>query len=240
MKQVLRYSNSKGFTLAELTIVLVIVALLIGGMMVPLSAQIDQRNYNETRQQLNEIREALIGFAIANGRLPRPATSLANGLENPNSCGNEDACNGFIPWNTLGVKKTDAWNKMIRYSVTSMYANGAFSLTTHGSKKIQTRDSLGATSYLIGAEGACSSSPCSPAVVFSFGKNNWGTTPEGSAIADESTSNADEDSNAAGTNVFFARDPSNATNNGGEFDDLVIWISPYILFNRMITAGRLP
>jgi prepilin-type N-terminal cleavage/methylation domain-containing protein len=240
MKQVLRYSNSKGFTLIEMTIVLVIVALLIGGMLVPLSAQTDQRNYNETRHQLNEIREALFGFAVANGRLPRPATSFTDGLENPNSCGSEEACNGFIPWNTLGIKRTDAWNKMIRYSVTPEYANTAFSLTTHGSKKIQIRDELGAATYLVGSASPCRSSPCAPAVIFSFGKNNWGITPEGSAIVDDSTSNVDEDSNAAGINMFFARDPSNATHNGGEFDDLVIWISPYVLFNRMIVARRLP
>jgi len=27
---------------------------------------------------------------------------------------------------------------------------------------------------------------------------------------------------------------------GGEFDDLVIWLPPGILFNRMVQAGRLP
>jgi type II secretory pathway pseudopilin PulG len=106
-----------------LAIVLIIVALLLSSLLSPLSAQIDQRNYNETQQQISEIREALIGFAVVNGRLPRPATSATNGAENPANCGSEALCTGFIPWSTLGVKKTDAWNKIIQYSVSPAYAD---------------------------------------------------------------------------------------------------------------------
>ena len=66
---------SGGFTLVELTIVLIIIALLISGMMVPLSAQRDIQRIGGTQKQLAEIREALFGFAIINGRLPCPATA---------------------------------------------------------------------------------------------------------------------------------------------------------------------
>jgi len=233
-------TRSRGFTLVELTIVLIIVGLLLSSLMPPLSAQIDQRNYNETQQQTNEIREALIGFAVANGRLPRPATSLADGAENPASCSDDAACTGFIPWTTLGMKKTDAWNKMIRYSVTPAYANAVFTLSTNGSKKVQTRDSAGTTSYLIGSASTCSSSsPCAPAIIYSAGKNNWGLTEDGIALADGSATNADEDVNASAATVFFARGQSTVPV-GGEFDDIVAWIPPYVLMNRMITAGKLP
>ena len=228
---------ARGFSLVELTIVLIIVGLLLGTLMVPLSAQIDQRNYNETQRQMDEIREALIGFAVVNGRLPRPATSASDGAENPAGCGSDSACTGFIPWTTLGVKKTDAWNKMIRYSVTPAYADAAFTLSTAGSKKVQTRNNAGVASYLVGSASGCS--PCAPAVVYSSGKANWGYTDEGSALADTSTTNADEDTNASATTVFFARSQS-AVANGGEFDDIVTWIPPFVLFNRMISAGKLP
>ena len=169
-----RPHGQAGFTLVELTIVLVIVALLVGGMLVPLSAQRDLAHIGETQRQLAEIKEALLGFAAANGRLPRPATSLADGAENPALCADDAACTGYLPWAALGVKRTDAWNKMIRYSVTPAYANAVFTLTTVGSKKVQTRDSAGNASYLIGVGGACSlASPCAPAVIASAGKNNW-------------------------------------------------------------------
>src|ERR1035437_9255557 len=97
-KESLGASSARGFTLVELSIVLIIVGLLLSSLMSPMSAQIDQRNYNETQQQINEIREALIGFAVTNGRLPRPATSLADGAENPAICANDAACTGFVPW----------------------------------------------------------------------------------------------------------------------------------------------
>ena len=235
-----RRSRARGFTLIELTIVLVIVALLIGGMLVPLSAQRELGRASETQRQLAEIKEALLGFAVANGRLPRPATSLADGAENPSLCADDAACTGYLPWVVLGVKKTDAWSKMIRYSVTPAYANASFSLATVGSKKVQTRDSAGSASYLIGVGGACSvASPCAPAVIYSAGKNNWGVSEDGSAFADESADNVDEDANAVATTLFFARDPSTVAN-GGPFDDIVTWLSPNILYSRMISANRLP
>jgi prepilin-type N-terminal cleavage/methylation domain-containing protein len=231
-------SRASGFTLVELTIVLIIVALLLGTLMVPLSAQIDQRNYNETQRQMDEIREALIGFAVVNGRLPRPASSATDGAENPAKCDNDDKkCTGFIPWTTLGVKKTDAWNKMISYSVTPAYADAPFTLNTAGNKKVQTRDNAGTPSYLVGSASGCS--PCAPAVIYSSGKTNWGYNEEGNALADTSTTNADEDSNASATTSFFARGQSSVAN-GGEFDDIVTWLPPFVLFNRMIAAGRLP
>ena len=54
----------KGFSLIELAIVLVIVTLLIGGLAVPLSAQIEARRIAETRKIMEEGREALLGYAI--------------------------------------------------------------------------------------------------------------------------------------------------------------------------------
>lgn len=234
------HCRQRAFSLVEVAVVLIIVGLLLSTLMSPLSGHLDQRNYSETQQQINEIREALIGFAVANGRLPRPATSLADGAENPVACANDAACTGFIPWTTLGVKKTDAWRKLIRYSVTPAYANAAFALGAVGSKKVQTRDTAGNLSYLIGSANACSAaSPCAPAVIYSAGKNNWGTNEDGTAFADSSANNADEDANEVATSVFFFRSPS-IVPTGGEFDDIVVWISPYILMNRMILAGKLP
>ena len=241
MKHGSQVSTSRGFSLAEMAIVLVIMAALIGGMTVPLSARIEQRNRAETRRQLDEIRESLIGFAIAHRRLPRPAASLSDGTEKSGHCNDDAACTGFIPWAALGVKKTDAWNKMIRYSVTPAYAaDTAFTLATTGSKRILTREDSGTKAYLVGKESGCNSDPpfCTPAVIFSFGKNNGGFTPDGGEIAVDST-NADEDVNAKANKDFFARDPSNVPT-GGEFDDILVWIPPYLLFNRMIAAGQLP
>ena len=226
-----------GFSLVELTIVLIIVGLLLGSLITPLSAQIEQRNTSETQQQMSEIREALIGFAVANGRLPRPATSPTDGNESPDKCTTDKACTGFIPWATLGVRKTDAWGKLFRYSVTPSLADAQFTLETlKGNKKVRKSASGGTENILVDN---------APAVIYSAGRSNWGYADDGSELADNSTTNSDEDINASaiGTDSkpFIAREPSSSTTaSGGEFDDLVVWLPPYVLINRLIAAGRLP
>jgi prepilin-type N-terminal cleavage/methylation domain-containing protein len=76
-------SRSSGFTLVELAMVLFIVSLLIGGLLMPLSAQNEVRGRQETDRALANIREALIGFAAINGRLPCPADrTIASGVAN--------------------------------------------------------------------------------------------------------------------------------------------------------------
>jgi prepilin-type N-terminal cleavage/methylation domain-containing protein len=122
-----------GFTLAELAIVMVVVALLLGGMMAMVTAQSEQRKWGDTQSQLEAARDALLGYAIANGRLPCPANSTSNGLEvrqsgaaaYPYSCGaenNNPAANqhdyyggvvsgvtyGLLPAATLGYQPVDS------------------------------------------------------------------------------------------------------------------------------------
>jgi prepilin-type N-terminal cleavage/methylation domain-containing protein len=58
--------SQRGFTLIEMAIVLVIITILIGGLAMPLSAQIQARRIAETRQVLEEAREAIIGYAMSN------------------------------------------------------------------------------------------------------------------------------------------------------------------------------
>lgn len=232
--------ETNGFSLTELAVVLVIVGLLFATLMPPMSAQVDQRYYNETKQSISEVQEALVAFAVINGRLPRPATSATDGIENSSSCVTDAACTGFVPWQTLGTKKTDSFGKIIRYSVTPAYANAPFLLTTLATKKIQTRDSSGTLVYLVGSAAACSpTNPCSPAVVYSAGKANYGTLPDGTVIADSLAANGDEDTNNTATTEFIFRTPA-SSGAGGEFDDIVSWIPTTILFNRMISTGKLP
>ncbi len=57
--------TQQGFSLIELAIVLVIVTLLVGGLAMPLSAQIEARRISETRKTLEEAREAIMGYAMS-------------------------------------------------------------------------------------------------------------------------------------------------------------------------------
>lgn len=212
-------SKARGFTLVELAIVLVIVALLTSGLMVGIAAQRNAAENTDAQRQLENIREALLGFAMANGRLPCPADpALTSGFEdrpNPNS-----PCNrtfGVIPWTTLGLHVTDPWGRRFTYfanaDFTAPLPSGAlasFTLGTTGNANV--KDSAG------GANNIASSLP---AVIVSHGSNGVGTS-------------ADEQENANSTLTFVSRTP------GNNFDDLVIWIVPSILNARMVAAGRLP
>lgn len=232
----------RGFTLTELAIVMFIVALLIGGMVLPLSAQQDLRQRQETEQTLTEVREALYGFAIANGRLPRPATSATDGTEQVANCTNDADCAGFIPWATLGTKRADAWGKLIRYSVTPAFSSSAAPVAfgTIPNRTVQTRTPAGALAYLAGDAACATASACIPAVVFSQGKLRWGTLDDGSAIPDGSSTNADEDTNNTGPNNHVSRTGTEETiATGGEFDDIVVWISSHTLINRLVSSGKL-
>ena len=69
-------SHVRGFSLVELAVVMTIVALLLGGLIYTLSAQTEQRNFEETRRRLEQARELILAFAITNGRLPCPARNV--------------------------------------------------------------------------------------------------------------------------------------------------------------------
>ena len=64
--------HQSGFTLVELAISIFIIALLLGSILVPLSTQVEQRQLTETQKTMEEIRDALLGFAATNGYLPCP------------------------------------------------------------------------------------------------------------------------------------------------------------------------
>ena len=80
-----------GFTLIEVAIAVVVIALLLGSILGPLSIRIEQADRQETQALLDEIKEALYGFSVTNGRLPCPDTD-SDGSENRTS----GACTGGV------------------------------------------------------------------------------------------------------------------------------------------------
>jgi prepilin-type N-terminal cleavage/methylation domain-containing protein len=56
--------DQQGFTLIELAIVMLVLTILAAGVLVPMTANIEMRRYEETKKLLEQAREALIGYAI--------------------------------------------------------------------------------------------------------------------------------------------------------------------------------
>ena len=229
---------NNGFTLVEMAIVLVIIGLLLGSILSPLSAQMNQRNYAETRNNMDEAREAIIAYGMSRGYLPCPAISYQNGAEDRSTTGSCIKRVGFLPWAALGIAKLDSWGHLYKYSVTSRYANdkSKINITSIGDIVIQTRTAAGAIINLTNEDTV-------PASIMSFGQHAQGaTSDDGVVVVATSTTNVDEEANATTTGaIFIARNMNqNATISGGEFDDLVLWLSPYIYLNRMVSVGQLP
>jgi prepilin-type N-terminal cleavage/methylation domain-containing protein len=142
--------RSRGFSLVELAVALLIIALLLAGALIPLSSQIDVRNAAESQRNMESIRDAIIGFAQANGRLPCPAngatpagtvdattwpTSVGAGAEQWDPANNRCyTVFGVVPWTTLGVSEADAWGRRLSYRVAPAFAD-AISLNTWQSRQ---------------------------------------------------------------------------------------------------------
>lgn len=222
MKAAGRILAQTGFTLVELAVVLFIVALLAGGLLMPLSAQIEVRRANEAQRSLMEIRDALLGYAAINGRLPCPSTendpaSANYGNEDSSACASE----AYLPWKVLGVAETDPWGTprvsaaqprlgAWRYRVDHNFAATAIRLNSGFTDNLSVRDNAG--------NSLTTTQEYAVAVVFSTGPKLT----------------------ADGANAL----PADAVYQSGErtpgFDDQLIWLGRPTLFSRLIAAGRLP
>lgn len=201
----------------------------------------DRRQRQQTLARLADAREALIGYALRHGRLPRPAVSPLDGHEAPTPCQSERDCTGVLPWVTLGVDGADSWGKLLRYSVTPAYTIANITAgTTVASKQIMGRDAAGNPYLKVGSARCTAATACAPAVVMSSGRNNLGISTLGVAMANAAMANADELNNNAVANPFFdhavQRDPARP---GGEFDDLLVWVPLSALYPQMDKTGTL-
>jgi prepilin-type N-terminal cleavage/methylation domain-containing protein len=238
--------HDRGFTLVELTIVLIIVALMVGGLTVSLTAQIDLRESEATNRQLDQISETIVGFAIANGRLPCPAdpalaeTAAGAGLEDI-TAPNCNRARGTLPWVTLGLPQLDTWGRRFTYAATQKFSD----LTDGADTPVTCVTVTLGASFALCSEGNITLRNASggsiltdnlPAIVVSHGKNGRGAfLQDGTQIA---AGGSDEAENADADQTFVSHTPTPAGAN--EFDDRLIWISPHILKSKMLAAGRLP
>ncbi|WP_373991121.1 hypothetical protein [Duganella sp. BuS-21] len=215
-------------------------ALLMGGFQ---PEQVEARRQRETLATLAQAREALLGYALNNGRLPRPAVSATNGVESTQPCSAAAACTGFIPWVTLGLPGLDGWGKRLHYSVTAAFTEAPLRQdVTVADKRVVSRRPNGVTYFLAGYNQCNKEYQCAPAVIFSSGRHNPGVAASGMVQISDSNSNIDEIYNDSAVNDFIVRPaslPGDERALGGEFDDLVIWLPLASLYQRMGVTGTL-
>jgi prepilin-type N-terminal cleavage/methylation domain-containing protein len=245
--------RARGFTLVELAVVLAIVGFLMASAMYVLSAQMEQRNFEETRRRLEQAREHLLAYAMVSGRLPCPASAASNGAEVFNvlaGSGTGGTCtlsyNGYLPAATIGFPQTgtdgravDAWGNPLRYAVSKTsepHFTGNVALkanwTTVAPADIDICLHLAAVDQVScgAAANRVVSSGTVVAVVWSQGKN----------FASAGAPGVDEKNNNDAFPAFVSRPPSPSGAADGEFDDMMVWIPVGLLYGRLIAAGALP
>lgn len=249
-----------GFTLIELALVVMIMGLLLAGLVMPLSARVDQQRFDDTKRQLAEISAALAGYTLAQDALPCPATPASSGRASP-AGGGCTSQHGFVPAATLGLTGArnddqllvDAWGNPVRYSVTASDADGDgnWDFVTPGEMRNVTLPTLApnlrvCTTTTGSTATACASNATTvvataPFVLVSMGKD-WAnfTSPDQqeNVAANVGGGPSGRLYPVAADIVFVTRTMSGLA--GGEFDDIVTWVSPGALYGQLVAAGRLP
>jgi type II secretory pathway pseudopilin PulG len=109
-----------------MAVVLVIVALLIAGVMIPLSAQQDIRARQESGSARSPRSARRCSAMRPATRRPAPAPILPcpdtgdDGVEDRSATpGPMQRLEGRVPWVTLGLARLDPWNNRYRYRVSA-------------------------------------------------------------------------------------------------------------------------
>ncbi|MDD2815203.1 MAG: prepilin-type N-terminal cleavage/methylation domain-containing protein [Thiotrichaceae bacterium] len=208
---------ARGFTLVELAMSLLVIGLLVGTLILPVTGQLNARAIDETEKTMENIKEALIGYAVMNAKLPCPAAVVSNpavndlGTSQSTLCGQE----GFLPWAELGIGKvTDAWGFPIRYRVDNAYTAGIPSTLKAADNISVSRDTASGNVNLVSAEPDGTSKII--VLLLSYGNDH---APNGI--------NTDGDTN------YISNEYIN-----GSFDDIVMWLPKTTLLARLAAANR--
>jgi len=255
----------KGFTLIEIAIVLLIVAILLGYSVAMLPKQQELKQYRHAESEMNSILEHLIAFAQVNGRLPCPDTSTDTEAPANSVDGEEDQLNdpndgceayfGFLPARTLGINGKynddgvliDPWGWGYGYAVSNVNAGGGGDtnpdlvtgngIRNEGMATVLPDLQICDDSQTAGTHVNCAATTGGNLVIDNVAAVVISQGKDNSLAAPMSPIQEENtDDFDDGTNdKVYIFSPRR-----DDYDDLVKWIPRNLLFSRMLDAGQLP
>lgn len=228
----------RGFTLLEMSLVLVVFALLLGGLLQPLLSSREQLLQRRAQLQLDAVHRALLGFAASRGHLPCPATEASAGA----GATLGEACAvaaGFVPGAELALAGEldaagallDPWGGRLRYALSTVDSDGdgqpdfarAGGMQRAGLARL--RGDLRISHW---AGAGCSDLQLRASRVVAVVHSGGAVRHDGDA----------ERLNRAAAGHYATGAFSRAADCG--YDDLLRWVSDSELFTQMLRARRLP
>lgn len=265
MKCANRFNKNFGFSLVELSIVIVIMGIMMGAGLKYLAAQSENAVYSSTFKRQETIKLALVSYFRTHKNLPCPdtrpgggntgtfsTTNIPDGVENrngatvspPDTTQTCDANFGIVPFQTLGLSRDvalDGWENYMSYNVyypASGIVNDwvrTTSFNTGNTGSVIINDRYPPTS-----DPPTNKTTNAVVVVISHGKNGLG------AYTIKGTRNVlpanalDEYQNTVGTGNRFSRELFEDTSSTyGVFDDLVTYLTSDDILDPLFREGSI-
>jgi len=243
--------QQRGFTLAEMAIVVVLAGILLTMGMKMTVANLNNGAYTKTSGNMALIKTALISYLRTYGTLPCPDITAAPGVPTGNAAA---ACNaslaqgsGVVPWKTLGLPLDtvqDGWGNLFVYRID----NGFAANTRNWSSKTVLNNSfdmgqltvpwLGLTiNQTDGVLAPTLVTSNAVAVILSAGKSGYGArTIQGQTNVIPPAGNLDEVTNmTAGQTTFVVRPVTDSKTVRGTHSDVLIYLLPQDLLQPLVT-----
>jgi len=238
--------NSHGFTLVEIVVTLMIIGIVMGGILIPMTIQIEHQKFQTTKKRLKTIKKALIVFAINHGYLPCPAPDT-NGKEakrntNGRICDIYDNSDGYLPWKTLGVDGYDAWSRPFRYRVDGYFSNSD-GIYIEPSKSVgATKSELKITNLKDEVLNSITTSYRSnvAAIIFSCGKNGYPDSGKSDSNDADGIANSDTLCTNKGAEDVTLNHYIQDSAIENKFDDILVWLPKNLLITRLAMVGKWP
>lgn len=119
------WRQAGGFTLIELSVVLLIIGLLLSGGLLASATILEENKRRETDLNMDRVEQALTLFVAQQGVLPCPDTSATpDGLQDDPCTEADDVVSGAVPWVTLGLTggvSRDGWGRLLTYAIQESY-----------------------------------------------------------------------------------------------------------------------